>query len=565
MGRVQHTDVMEQARGSHATSEPKQGRHCAPSPGITGIQRPRGAPAGAPAGHASAPKRPETSATLAQPGADGPRPAVGGAADPGRPARTLHARGGQALVWREEGDDGAPRLVREGRVTLPAAWDHPHLVSIVGPALQDEGLVMELVPGGSLAGLVQARGTLPIGEAVTLLVPLARALAHLHAAGVSHGDVAPQNIMFRADSSPVLIDPGSVRLPGQAPSPGGTEGFGAGAEEPGPAADVFGWGAVAWWVLTGETPGPASHRVPLVMLRRDLAPATARLIEDCIDADPRVRPPAAELAGELLAGERPRPLDASAAVTAAGSPHMLTQAPPPRGLRLAWQRLRDAVAARFARPGRRRGGRWGVSWHRRAADRAASSSERRVRPPRPGEARWRPSRWWFLPALLLSVAAAGIGLWRLSAQPAAPAPSATLRTVPAELSPGAAVGALPALDRDRTRALRERDEDGLGLVYVPGSAGLAADGATIRALLETGQRFEGIGSRVESLHVLRSDGSDVVVRGRAVQAAYRVVGTGGARRAQTPVAASTAVLVWTLRHTGEGWRILEVGVAAGGG
>ncbi|WP_394159600.1 serine/threonine protein kinase [Galactobacter valiniphilus] len=529
---------MEHSPDTRISSTHRQGRHCADSPGITGPARPRGAaaaPRGAPPDPAASDA---TAATLTQPAARAS--AAASPADAGS-RRVLVGVGGQARVWRQEGpegageghDDGGGRLVREGRLTLPEAWDHPHLVALFGPTADDAGVVMELVPGGTLEGLMEARGTLPVGEAVTLLVPLARALAHLHAAGVSHGDVAPQNIMFRADSSPVLIDPGSIRLPAQAPGPASTLGFAPEGEAPGTAGDVYAWGAVAWWVLTGEQPGPASHRTPLIMLCRELSPATARLIEDCVDADPRVRPPASELAGELLAGERPRPLDASAAVTAAGSPHMLTQAPPPTGWRAALAALaarRASVAARLSRGSRRR--RAGVSTRRA------------------------PSRWFYAPALGLLLAAGAVLAWRAS--PAPPqAPAASLSQVSAAERNAAAVGALPALDRARTAALRDRDETALAAVYAPQSPALSADRATIAALLEAGQRFEGMGSRLEAVQAVGADnGGDVVVRAVAVQASYRVTGPGNAP--STLVPASSTPLRWTLRHGEEGWRILSV-------
>ncbi len=534
---LQHTVVMEHTHEARVTSTHRQGRHCADSPGITGPARPRGAaaaPRGAPPDAGTGGER---AATSTQPGREP------GLVPEGAVVGELVGAGGQAKVWRVPGppgpdagfgtvpDDAAGRLVREGPVTLTAAWDHPHLVALFGSATGDSGVVMELVPGGSLEGLMEARTTLPVGEAVTLLVPLARALAHLHEAGVSHGDVAPQNIMFRADSSPVLIDPGSIRLPAQAPGPASTLGFAPAGEEPGPAADVFAWGAVAWWVLTGELPGPASHRTPLIMLRRELSPATARLIEDCVDADPRVRPPARELAGELLAGERPRPLDASAAVTAAGSPHMLTQAPAPTGWRALVAAGREAAASRFARPSQRR---------RRAV---------------PG-ARRAPSRWLFAPALVLVLAACALLAWRWFA-PVAPAPPAAVAQVSTAQRDAAAVGALPALDRARTAALRERNEAGLEAVYTAESPALAADRSTVRALLEAGQRFEGMGSRLEAVQVLGAeDGGDVVVRGVAVQASYRVVDQDGGP--STLVPSSSTALRWTLRHGEEGWRILSV-------
>ena len=57
-------------------------------------------------------------------------------------------------------------------------------------------IVLDLVTGGSLQRAVSGRGHLSVGESVTVLAPVARALAGLHAAGVVHGDVSPTNVLL---------------------------------------------------------------------------------------------------------------------------------------------------------------------------------------------------------------------------------------------------------------------------------------------------------------------------------------------------------------------------------
>ncbi len=91
-------------------------------------------------------------------------------------------------------------------------------------------------------------------------MPLAQALASVHAQGLVHGDVTPANVLFAADGRPMLSDLGISRLLGSpAAEVGGTGGYldpavVAGAA-PGPASDVHGLG--------GDLPGllsPACHR-----------------------------------------------------------------------------------------------------------------------------------------------------------------------------------------------------------------------------------------------------------------------------------------------------------------
>jgi serine/threonine-protein kinase len=56
--------------------------------------------------------------------------------------------------------------------------------------------ITELVAGGPLSRFVKRRGRLGAAELLSLLGPVARALAEVHAAGIAHLDVKPQNILL---------------------------------------------------------------------------------------------------------------------------------------------------------------------------------------------------------------------------------------------------------------------------------------------------------------------------------------------------------------------------------
>ena len=74
------------------------------------------------------------------------------------------------------------------------------------------GLVLDYAPGGSLAELMASRGSLGAGETVTVLTPVAQALAYLHGHGFTHGDVSPGNVLFTAHGKPLLADLGVARM-----------------------------------------------------------------------------------------------------------------------------------------------------------------------------------------------------------------------------------------------------------------------------------------------------------------------------------------------------------------
>ncbi|MFL5895331.1 MAG: serine/threonine-protein kinase [Thermoleophilaceae bacterium] len=98
------------------------------------------------------------------------------------------------------------RFEREAR--LAAGLTHPNLVKVFDYSAEGDRplLVMELVPGGTLAG---ARGS--VDDPVALARDLLDALAHIHAAGILHRDIKPANVLLDANGSPRLTDFGIAR------------------------------------------------------------------------------------------------------------------------------------------------------------------------------------------------------------------------------------------------------------------------------------------------------------------------------------------------------------------
>jgi len=94
------------------------------------------------------------------------------------------------------------RFRREAKVA--AGLQHPNLVSVYDfSAGSRPYLVMEYIEGGDLARRV-ARGETPTAE--RLARELLGALAHIHAAGVLHRDIKPQNVLIDANGHARLTD-----------------------------------------------------------------------------------------------------------------------------------------------------------------------------------------------------------------------------------------------------------------------------------------------------------------------------------------------------------------------
>ncbi|MFF3595070.1 protein kinase domain-containing protein [Kitasatospora indigofera] len=109
---------------------------------------------------------------------------------------------------RSRGEELRRRFLRECRIT--AALDHPGLVTVFD-AGEDDGelhLVMQRVPGLSLADLIAEEAPFPIGHAAAVAAQLCAALAVVHAVPVVHRDIKPSNVMVREDGRVVLLDLG---------------------------------------------------------------------------------------------------------------------------------------------------------------------------------------------------------------------------------------------------------------------------------------------------------------------------------------------------------------------
>ena len=72
--------------------------------------------------------------------------------------------------------------------------------------------VMEYVEHGSLEDLLNAKGPLPVDEAVALFREIAVGLLHAHGKGVLHCDLKPANVLLDQDTKPRLADFGQSRL-----------------------------------------------------------------------------------------------------------------------------------------------------------------------------------------------------------------------------------------------------------------------------------------------------------------------------------------------------------------
>jgi serine/threonine protein kinase len=196
---------------------------------------------------------------------------------------------GQATAWKD-----VELAEREAR-TL-ASLDHPRLPKYFDHF--EEGgvlyLVMEKIDGESLAAGRRAFGA---DEVVRMMKDVAEALRYLHrrAPPIVHRDVKPANVLRRPDGSYVLVDLGAVRdrLKAGGSTVVGTFGFMAPEQFQGrasPKSDVYGLGATAIAMLTGEEPETLPHEGLGIDVARAVPRGTpaslVRALEAMLEPDP---------------------------------------------------------------------------------------------------------------------------------------------------------------------------------------------------------------------------------------------------------------------------------------
>ena len=200
--------------------------------------------------------------------------------------------------------------------------DHPNVAQVLDLVVEGDtlGIVMELVEGQDLRRYLRARGTLPPGEAVWLVGQLFQGLAAVHAGGIVHRDVKPENVLVgtaRGQMVLKLTDFGVSRLSYGASLTKMTSLIGtpeymapelADHDTATPAADLYSAGIVLYEMLAGRTPFAGGH--PLAVLRRQVEqppppipgapPELWGQIGSLLAKDPRSRPASAVAALDRL-------------------------------------------------------------------------------------------------------------------------------------------------------------------------------------------------------------------------------------------------------------------------
>lgn len=187
---------------------------------------------------------------------------------------------------------GLRSFINEAR--LLARFEHPSLVKVhhFWEANGTAYMVMPFYEGHTLRQIVDTHGVAPDERWVrALLAPLLGAVELLHAHDCLHRDISPDNILIRADGTPVLLDFGAARQVVRDAQPSLTiilkqgfapiEQYSDGSDLPqGPWTDLYAIGAVVHFCATGKVPPPSVNRFV-----KDTIPSLAALARPGFSAD----------------------------------------------------------------------------------------------------------------------------------------------------------------------------------------------------------------------------------------------------------------------------------------
>jgi serine/threonine protein kinase/Tfp pilus assembly protein PilF len=279
--------------------------------------------------------------------------------------------GGMGEVYRAHdsrlGRDVAIKVIAEARASSPerrarfereartvAGLNHPNIVTL--HSIEDfDGtrfLTMELIEGRDLSSVVTPGG-LPTAQVLEIVIPLADALVAAHERHVVHRDLKPSNVMLTRAGHVKVLDFGLARMMEAGAELDLTQTISVDAsisqtghmvgtvpymapeqirgEEVDARADLFSFGILVYELAAGRRPfnGTSSAEISsailrdappeLVSVRADLPSDLGRIVERCLEKNPRERfQTALDVANELRALKRL--LERGAPATARPSP-----------------------------------------------------------------------------------------------------------------------------------------------------------------------------------------------------------------------------------------------------
>lgn len=231
------------------------------------------------------------------------------------------------LVWYTTGGrapegEGGNAFLKEAR-KMAKIGGIPEIVRVLDTFCENETayIVMEFVEGETLKGLAERNGTMSFDQCAQLLLPLLEGLGKVHAQGLIHRDISPDNIMRQADGTLRLLDFGAAKDT-SAQRSGVSQlvakhGFSpveqyTAVGQVGPWTDVYALCATMYYMLAGELPPEALERLDRDTLdfsrvKIPLTDGQKAILAAGLAVRPEDRTQSVEVLAEQLKGSPPPP------------------------------------------------------------------------------------------------------------------------------------------------------------------------------------------------------------------------------------------------------------------
>ena len=166
------------------------------------------------------------------------------------------------------------RFIKEAQTI--SRLHHPNIVRIYGTGRINDlhYMVMEFLPE-SLKARIRQRKQIGLQESLAIINQIAAALFYAHGKGFIHRDVKPDNILFRTDGTPVILDFGIARVL-EATSQITRSGTSLGtprymspeqlnAKRVDGRSDIYSLGVVLYEMISGAPPFKGSHTMSVIL------------------------------------------------------------------------------------------------------------------------------------------------------------------------------------------------------------------------------------------------------------------------------------------------------------
>ena len=248
--------------------------------------------------------------------------------------RNMAARSSGAAVGvsssnlREDYDYLLAKFIQEGEALRRFA-SHPNIAQVLGifQANNTAYVLMEYRPGQSLGEYIKNRGNRALDEEEikSLCLPALNGLEAIHAGGLLHLDIKPDNIYLPMLGEPYLIDFGGARrftsvdsqrlsrYSSMVHTPGYAPGEQSSSQPLYPSTDLYAFGATLYTMISGQVPVDSNNRRSVIEDREPdpLTPASAigsgkyspellRAIDTCLRISRKDRPQSVAELRQLL-------------------------------------------------------------------------------------------------------------------------------------------------------------------------------------------------------------------------------------------------------------------------